>query len=342
VPSAMSAASWRHWGPLPPIAYRPASPLARRRSAGSLLGVARSSGHTPLLAATPSRDGLHDDPDGPIGVALHYLGGATDELVNRLAKRSDVAHERLGDQRLGERLDLGVEDGLEPTPSLLALRAKLRRLVRLTWCGPRAPESRAPSNRPRLPSTATSCTASPPAKRRSIRLPWQPSPRTSRRLRSGTPFATRPVRRAARRNLRAAVRGRRRFARCPGWEQAHGADAQKRVRRFPQYAGGARLIAHERWAARRRMTPRSSDCSRRRNRGRSCVRRDSIARRGSRRVYGLRAGGPSARRVGHSDRRKSRHSRSERRAVVSRTRSSSRPVRATPSHLGRLLRRACA
>jgi hypothetical protein len=32
--------------------------------------------------------------------------------VDRLAKRSDVAFERLRDQRIGKRLELGVEDAL--------------------------------------------------------------------------------------------------------------------------------------------------------------------------------------------------------------------------------------
>jgi hypothetical protein len=50
-------------------------------------------------------------------------GRAPDELVNLFAKRTDVALKRLRDQRLGKRLELGVEHGLEPTPTLLALRA---------------------------------------------------------------------------------------------------------------------------------------------------------------------------------------------------------------------------
>jgi hypothetical protein len=55
--------------------------------------------------------------------------------VNRLTKRSDVAHERLGDQGIGKGLELGVEDGLEPTPTLLALRAELAReqACRCSW-----------------------------------------------------------------------------------------------------------------------------------------------------------------------------------------------------------------
>jgi hypothetical protein len=45
--------------------------------------------------------------------------------VKGLTKRSDVAHERLGDQGIGKGLELGVEDGLEPTPTLFSLRAEL-------------------------------------------------------------------------------------------------------------------------------------------------------------------------------------------------------------------------
>jgi hypothetical protein len=56
---------------------------------------------------------------------LDHLGGATDELVNRLLKPTDVALKRLGDQRIGKRLELGVEHGLEPTPTPFALRAEL-------------------------------------------------------------------------------------------------------------------------------------------------------------------------------------------------------------------------
>jgi hypothetical protein len=57
---------------------------------------------------------------------LHDLGRATDELVERFTKRTDFALGRLRDQCIGERLELGVEDGLKPTPTLFALRAKLR------------------------------------------------------------------------------------------------------------------------------------------------------------------------------------------------------------------------
>jgi hypothetical protein len=57
---------------------------------------------------------------------LHDLGRATDELVERFTKRTDFALGRLRDQCIGERLELGVEDGLKPTPTLFALRAQLR------------------------------------------------------------------------------------------------------------------------------------------------------------------------------------------------------------------------
>jgi hypothetical protein len=69
-------------------------------------------------------DRLNDDPDRAVGITLHDFGGATDELVNRFAKRTEVALERLRDQRLRKRLKLGVEHILEPTPTLLALRAE--------------------------------------------------------------------------------------------------------------------------------------------------------------------------------------------------------------------------
>jgi hypothetical protein len=57
---------------------------------------------------------------------MHDLGGATDELVNRFAKRTDVALKRLRDQGIGKRFKLGVEHGLEPTATLFPLRAELR------------------------------------------------------------------------------------------------------------------------------------------------------------------------------------------------------------------------
>jgi hypothetical protein len=43
---------------------------------------------------------------------LHDLGWATDELVERLTKRPDVALQHLRDQGIGKRLKLGVEHGL--------------------------------------------------------------------------------------------------------------------------------------------------------------------------------------------------------------------------------------
>jgi hypothetical protein len=54
--------------------------------------------------ATARRDALHHDPDRAVRVASHHLGRATDELVNRLPKRADVALERLGDQGIGKGL----------------------------------------------------------------------------------------------------------------------------------------------------------------------------------------------------------------------------------------------
>jgi hypothetical protein len=62
--------------------------------------------------ATARGDRLHHDPDRALGVALHDLGRATDELVNRSPKCTDVALERLGDQGISERLEPGVEHGL--------------------------------------------------------------------------------------------------------------------------------------------------------------------------------------------------------------------------------------
>jgi hypothetical protein len=39
---------------------------------------------------------------------LNTLGGGTDELVNRLAKRTEVALKRLRDQGIGKGLELGA------------------------------------------------------------------------------------------------------------------------------------------------------------------------------------------------------------------------------------------
>jgi hypothetical protein len=66
------------------------------------LGVVRL--HILQLLPAPRRDRLYDDPDRAVGVALHDVGRATDELVERLPKGRDVTLERLRDQRLGKRL----------------------------------------------------------------------------------------------------------------------------------------------------------------------------------------------------------------------------------------------
>jgi hypothetical protein len=77
------------------------------------------------LLSPPRRDRLNDDADRALGVALHDLRRTTDELLDRLTKRSDVALKRLGDQGVRNIFKLGVEHGLEPTPTLFTLRAEL-------------------------------------------------------------------------------------------------------------------------------------------------------------------------------------------------------------------------